>query len=68
MARREIVLVRGANGEVGHDLIDLEARGLPTSILIDSGGHRLSTWSGSLTREMLDEEITPLIENQLPQS
>ena len=45
----------------GNVLIDIDARGLPTSLLIDAEGRRLQTWVGPLTRDILEEEVTPLL-------
>lgn len=45
----------------GNVLIDLGARGLPVSLLVDEDGHLLEKWVGPLTREMLEEAVTPLL-------
>lgn len=38
--------------------------GLPTSYLIDPDGVVRYTWSGAISREMLEKTITPLLEKQ----
>jgi thiol-disulfide isomerase/thioredoxin len=45
----------------GNVLIEMGLRGLPSSIVVDAEGHRVKTWIGPLTREMLDEDVTPLL-------
>ena len=45
----------------GNVLIDLGARGLPVSLLIDRDGHLVEKWVGPLTADTLDSTITPLL-------
>lgn len=45
----------------GNVLIEMGLRGLPSSIVVNAEGHRVKTWIGPLTREMLDEDVTPLL-------
>lgn len=48
----------------GNVLVELGARGLPVSLLVDAEGGIHERWVGPLTREMLDEGVTPLLAAQ----
>jgi len=46
---------------LGDIMLDMNVRGLPTSIVIDSSGHQVFAWLGPFDEASLDEHITPLI-------
>lgn len=48
----------------GNVLVELGARGLPVSLLVDAEGRIHKRWVGPLTREMLDEDVTLLLAAQ----
>lgn len=46
----------------GRVLVELDAYGLPISLLVDPEGHLLKRWVGSLGQSILDTEVTPYLE------
>lgn len=43
----------------GNVLIELGARGLPVSLLVDKEGHLVEQWIGALPPHVLEESVTP---------